>query len=67
MNANLTLQLAPIPQSITVETFVRRDHFAPVRYRDTTGWHEVVHVAGPDRVSGGKWNGASAYAREYFR
>ena len=65
--AHLTLQLAPIPQAITVETFVRRDHFAPVRYRDAVGWHEVVHVAGPDRVSGGKWNGATAYAREYFR
>lgn len=65
--SGLTLQLAPIPQAITVETFVRRDHFAPVRYRDVTGWHEVVHVAGPDRVSGGKWDGKHAYAREYFR
>lgn len=63
----LTLQLAPVPQSIVVETMVRRDHLAPARYRDVRGWHDIVHVAGPDRVSGAKWDGARAYAREYFR
>ena len=63
----LTLQLSAIPQSIDVETMPRRDHFAPVRYRDARGWHEIVHAAGPDRLSGGKWDAARAYAREYFR
>jgi hypothetical protein len=50
-----------------VETVLRRDHFVPVRFRDASGWHDVVHAAGPDRVSGGVWDAAQAYAREYFR
>lgn len=66
-SAGLTLQLSAIPQSIDVETAPRRDHFAPVRYRDARGWHEIVHAAGPDRVSGGKWDAARTWAREYFR
>ena len=63
----LTLQLLPAPRTITVETTVRRDHRVPARYRDATGWHEVTQAAGPDRVSGGQWDGDHAYAREYFR
>lgn len=63
----LLLQLAPSPLSITVETSPRRDHLVPVRYRDANGWHEVVNVAGPERVSGRHWDGDTAYAREYFR
>jgi hypothetical protein len=50
-----------------VETAPRRDFFVPVRYRDEGAWHEVVHVAGPERVSGRAWDGDAAYAREYFR
>jgi protein ImuB len=65
--ARLTLQLAVIPQAVVVETVPRRDHMVPSRYRDGNGWHEVVNVAGPDRVSGATWNSARAYAREYFR
>ena len=65
--AHLTLQLAPVPLPVLVETVVRRDHFAPARYRDSAGWHEIVNAAGPDRVSGGRWNREHAYAREYFR
>jgi protein ImuB len=64
---HLTLQLAPVPQPVVVETVVRRDHFAPARFRDATGWHEIVNAAGPDRVSGGRWDGERRYAREYFR
>jgi protein ImuB len=64
---HLMLQLSPSPQSITVETAPRRDHFIPVRYRDSGGWHEVVQAAGPDRVSGGQCDGFRTYAREYFR
>jgi protein ImuB len=60
----LTLQLLPEPRPVTVETMQRRDHIAPVRYRDGT-WHAIVHAAGPDRVSGGQWD--ATYAREYFR
>ena len=63
----LALQLAPTPRPIAVETAPRRDFFVPVRYRDEGAWHEVVHVAGPERVSGRAWDGDAAYAREYFR
>jgi len=41
--ASLTLQLAPVPLPVVVETIVRRDHLAPARYRDSAGWHEIVH------------------------
>jgi len=61
----LTLQLLSQPQAIVVDTATRRDHEVPVRYRDDDGWHDLVDVAGPDRVSGGEWE--SAFAREYFK
>jgi hypothetical protein len=62
----LTLQLLPLPQPILVDTATRRDHEVPIRYRDEHGrWHDIVDVAGPDRVSGGEWE--SAFAREYFK
>jgi hypothetical protein len=61
----LTLQLLPLPQPIIVDTEPRRDHEVPVRYRDDSGWHDIVEAAGPDRVSGGEWE--SAFAREYFK
>jgi hypothetical protein len=64
---HLTLQLSPSPQAIAVETVPRRDHFAPARYRDAAGWHEIVQAAGPDRVSGGQGDALRTYAREYFR
>ncbi len=64
---HLLLQLSPSPQSITVETAPRRDHFVPSRYRDSGGWHEIVQAAGPDRLSGGQGDSLRAYAREYFR
>jgi protein ImuB len=62
--AALTLQLLPEPRHVSVETVRRRDHEAPVRYRDGR-WHALIHAAGPDRVSGGQWD--RTYAREYFR
>jgi protein ImuB len=62
---HLTLQLLPQPQPIVVVTNERRDHHAPVRYRDGALWHQLVEVAGPDRASGGHWE--ESYAREYFR
>lgn len=61
----LTLQLLPLPQPILVDTAPRRDHEVPVRYRDDDGWHQLVDVAGPDRISGGEWE--SPFAREYFK
>jgi protein ImuB len=64
---HLMLQLSPSPQSITVETAPRRDHFVPSRYRDAGGWHEIVQAAGPDRLSGGQGDSLRTYAREYFR
>lgn len=60
----LRLQLLPEPREVLVETLQRRDHIVPVRYRDGE-WRQLVTVAGPDRISGGKWE--QAYAREYFR
>jgi protein ImuB len=60
----LRLQLLPEPREILVETVMRRDHNVPVRFRDGQ-WRQIVTVAGPDRISGGKWE--DAYAREYFR
>lgn len=60
----LKLQLLPEPREILVETVQRRDHAIPIRYRDGQ-WKQIVTVAGPDRISGGKWD--EAYAREYFR
>ena len=62
---SLTLQLLPQPQPITVVTSERRDHYIPLRYRDDVVWHDLADVAGPDRTSGGHWEGG--YAREYFR
>jgi protein ImuB len=63
--AALTLQLLPSPKVVTVSTEPRRDHDVPVRYLDGNEWHDIVEAAGPDRVSGGKWQ--SQYEREYFR
>ncbi|MEX1182697.1 MAG: hypothetical protein WEF86_05645 [Gemmatimonadota bacterium] len=60
----LTLQLLPEPRPVAVETAPRRDHHVPVRYRDGA-WYGLLNAAGPDRVSGGRWDGP--YAREYFR
>jgi protein ImuB len=62
---SLTLQLLPDPKVVTVSTEPRRDHEMPVRYLDGNEWHDLVEVAGPDRVSGGQW--AGQYSREYFR
>ena len=62
--AELRLQLLPEPREVLVETVQRRDHAVPIRFRDGQ-WKQIVTVAGPDRISGGKWE--EAYAREYFR
>jgi len=52
------------PREVLVETVQRRDHALPVRFRDGE-WKQLINVAGPDRISGGKWD--ESYAREYFR
>jgi protein ImuB len=62
--SGLTLQLLPEPREVLVETIRRRDHDTPVRYRDGQ-WKQLLTTAGPDRISGGRWE--DAYAREYFR
>jgi protein ImuB len=61
----LTLQLLPEPRRITVATFRRRGDEIPRTYRDTRSTYDIIEAAGPDRVSGGRWD--DAYAREYFR
>ena len=60
----LRLQLLAEPREVLVETVQRRDHVVPVRFRDRE-WRTIVTAAGPDRISGGKWE--ESYAREYFR
>ena len=60
----LRLQLLEEPRQVLVETVERRDHVVPVRFKDSQ-WRQLLTVAGPDRISGGKWD--AAYAREYFR
>jgi protein ImuB len=60
----LTLQLLAQPREVLVETVRRRDHQVPIRYRDGL-WKQLVTAAGPDRISGGRWD--ETYAREYFR
>jgi protein ImuB len=60
----LRLHLLNEPREVLVETIPRRDHLVPLRYRDDQ-WRQLITVAGPDRISGGKWE--TAYAREYFR
>ncbi|MGQ0560711.1 MAG: DinB/UmuC family translesion DNA polymerase [Gemmatimonadota bacterium] len=60
----LRLQLLSEPREVLVETVMRRDHSIPIRFRDGE-WKQLVNAAGPDRISGGKWD--QAYAREYFR
>jgi hypothetical protein len=62
---SLTLQLLSTPKVVSVTTEARRDHDVPIRYQDDNEWHDLIEVAGPDRVAGGEWNGA--YARDYFR
>jgi hypothetical protein len=63
-NGALTLQLLPTPREVLVETVRSRDHILPIRYRDEQ-WKQLVTAAGPDRISGGRWE--EPYAREYFR
>ena len=48
-----------------VRTSAGRDTAVDVGPPADGRWHQLVHVAGPDRVSGGVWE--EAYAREYFR
>jgi hypothetical protein len=60
-----TLQVLQTPRQISVKTARRRDHELPVKFRDTDGWVMIESAAGPDRVSGGKWE--DPYTREYFR
>jgi hypothetical protein len=61
---SLTLQLLQQAKPILVDTIRRRDHEIPVRYRDGD-WYSLLHVSGPDRLSGGQWD--QSYAREYYR
>lgn len=66
--SRLTLQLLPEPRRIAVKARLRRDHLLPVRYWEGKSWHVLATAAGPDRVSGDRWEGeGAAYAREYFR
>ncbi len=61
----LTLQLLPEPRRISVATFRRRGDDIPRTYSDARVRYDIIEAAGPDSVSGGRWD--DAYAREYFR
>lgn len=63
--ARLTLHLLQEPRSIRVEVTERQGRAVPGRFRDGERWHRVVTAAGPDRISGGRWE--KPCAREYFR
>mgnify|MGYP002276863681 CR=1 FL=1 len=73
--AAIVLQLLPEPRRVQVQTEPRRDHVAPTHVlleRPHTAvpveageWLELLAAAGPQRLSGGHWEGG--YAREYFR
>lgn len=52
---SLALHLHETPEPAEVETYDRRGHPAPLRYRARDGWHELVTASGPDCVSGGQW------------
>jgi hypothetical protein len=62
----LLLHLLPDPEPVEVEAVDRRGFAAPARYRDRSGWHELVTASGPDCVSGGRWEGEAAYAWELY-
>jgi protein ImuB len=62
----LTLQLLREPRALAVKIALRGMHLLPESFLDSGEWHGVAVAAGPDRVSGGRWEDAS-YARDYFR
>ena len=62
----LSLQLLREPRRIAVRQAFRRDHALPSGYHDGRCWHHLAAAAGPDRVSGGRWE-ETPYTREYFR
>jgi hypothetical protein len=62
---SFTLQLLQAPRPIAVKTAKRRDHVLPTKFRDTDGWVMIESAAGPDKVSGGRWE--ESYDRDYFR
>jgi hypothetical protein len=63
--AELTLQLLQTPRQIAVKTARRRDHDLPMKIRDDEGWVLLESSAGPDRLSGGRWD--QPYSRDYYR
>jgi len=62
----LVLHLLLEPEPVELETADRRGYARPVRYRDKEGWHELVAASGPDCVSGGRWEGETEYAWEFY-
>jgi hypothetical protein len=66
----LSLQLVPAPRPIAVKTTPRRDHHAPIAYRERGRGQspdvELLTAVGPDRISGGAEIG-EPYARDYFQ
>lgn len=57
----LALHLLPEPEPIDVVTADHRGFEAPLRYRASEGWYELVSASGPDCVSGGQWETSYAY------
>jgi hypothetical protein len=55
LEPRLALHHLPEPQTIVVETEASRGFRAPLRYRDSEGWHELLVARGPECVSGGEW------------
>lgn len=62
----LTLQLLRAPRPIGVRIAFRGVQVLPESYLHAGEWKEIAVAAGPDRVSGGRWE-ETGFARDYFR
>lgn len=62
----LTLQLLRAPRPIGVRVAFRGVQVLPESYLHAGEWKEIAVAAGPDRVSGGRWE-ETGFARDYFR
>lgn len=65
-SARLALHLLREPRALGVRIAFRGVQILPGAYLYAGEWHGVAVAAGPDRVSGGRWEGAP-FARDYFR
>ena len=63
LGPHLVLDLLSVPEQVVIETTDCRGQPTPAGYRDRTGWHPLLNAAGPDLLSGGRWEEAWAMER----